>query len=144
MDSLRRVSEQEIGCSAACSRCGIGEGQWDQIAGKPCCPRCEEGLAIGEGPALVERTEKNSCAVCSHLGTIRFLTFPLSTSQPVEMDLCPDHFRSLLARRLGPFAYHQLRRRLDGLGVSVDRIFLLHDAFYDVQGRALQPAIEVE
>jgi len=144
MDSLRMVSVEEICCSAPCCRCGMTAGQWDRIADKSYCPACEESLALGEAPPLVERTEKKPCAVCNHSGTVRFLTFPLQTAQPLEMDLCPEHFRALLARRLGPFAYHQLRRRLDGLGLSVDQIFLLHDAFYDLEGRALQPAIDVE
>ena len=47
----------------------------------------------------------------------------------------------LIGRRLGPFAYHQLRRQLAALGLDADDVFLLHDTFYDVQGRALQPAV---
>ena len=72
------------------------------------------------------------------------LTFPLQSTTPVEMDLCPEHLRALLGRRLGPYAFHQIRRRLHLLGLGVELIFLLHEAFYDEQGRALQPALESE
>jgi hypothetical protein len=48
----------------------------------------------------------------------------------------------MIARRLGPHAFEQLRRQLYGVGLEVAQIFLLHDAFYDAHGRALQPALE--
>jgi hypothetical protein len=91
---------------------------------------------------MTERTAKKPCAACGKIGTVCYLTYPLQTSTPVEMDLCPEHLRALLGRRLGPYAFHQLRRRLHLLGLGVELIFLLHDAFYDEQGRALQPATE--
>jgi hypothetical protein len=50
--------------------------------------------------------------------------------------------RSLVGRRLEPTAFRQLSRRLSSLGITSEEIFLLHDAFYDRQGRALQPALE--
>jgi hypothetical protein len=92
---------------------------------------------------LVERTEKRLCCICSRLGTVRFLTFPLQSSTPVEMDVCPEHVRALLGRRLSMAAFAQLRRGLRMLGLSAEQIFLLHDAFYDQYGRALQPAVEL-
>jgi hypothetical protein len=58
------------------------------------------------------------------------------------MDLCPEHLRSLLARRLGPYAFNQIRRQLQAAGFDVEDLFLLHGAFYDAQGRALHPAYE--
>jgi hypothetical protein len=58
------------------------------------------------------------------------------------MDLCPEHVRALLGRRLSTSAFEQLRRRLRTLDLGVEQIFLLHDAFYDERGRALQPALE--
>jgi hypothetical protein len=97
---------------------------------------------MGLSEPLAERTEKNHCAVCNLTGTVRYLTFPLQMSTAIEMDLCPKHLRALLGRRLGTYAFHQLQRRLHALGMGVDSIFLLHDAFYDEQGRALQPATE--
>jgi hypothetical protein len=68
----------------------------------------------------------------------------LQASTPVEIDLCPEHLRGLLGRRLSAPAFGQLRRRLQQLGLDVERIFLLHDAFYDPQGKALQPAFELQ
>ena len=51
--------------------------------------------------------------------------------------------RGLIGRHLGPFAYHQIRRQLDALEVMVDEIFLLHEAFYDIYGRALHPLTDL-
>jgi hypothetical protein len=61
----------------------------------------------------------------------------------VEIELCPEHIRALVARRLGPHAFEQLRRQLQVLGLEVAEVFLLHEAFYDPMGRALQPALEI-
>ena len=33
---------------------------------------------MGEGDPLVERTDNKRCAVCHHLGTVRYVTFPLA------------------------------------------------------------------
>lgn len=144
MDSLRITPMNANTQMAPCCRCETGGRRWDRIAGKPYCPNCQESLAIGEADPLIERTEKHRCAACARVGTIRFLTFPLHASAPVELDLCPDHLRALLGRRLGPHAFHQLRRQFQVLDLSVEEIFLLHGAFYDCQGQALHPAIEVE
>ena len=127
-----------------CCRCSSRERRWDRIAGKAYCPECQESLVMGLADPLVERTEQQHCGACGWIGTVRFLTFPLQGVTPVEMDLCPEHLRALLGRRLNPAAFGQLRRRLRGLGLTVERIFLLHDAFYDEQGHALQPAFEVD
>jgi hypothetical protein len=97
---------------------------------------------MGEAEPLITRTENQRCAICHQLGTVRFLTFPLHWSRSVEMDLCGEHLRGLLGRRLGPHAFAQLRRQLGTIGLEVGLIFLLHDAFYDNHGRALQPALE--
>lgn len=143
MDSVRRVAlgapEQE-----PCSRCQALGCYWDRLAGKPCCPDCEEMLAAGEGPPMVARTVPGRCAVCSRQGVVPYFTFPLHTSGIVEIDLCSEHFRALLARRLGTYAFGQLRRRLQTGGLSAEQIFLLHEVFYDAQGRALQPVSDCE
>jgi hypothetical protein len=99
---------------------------------------------MGLAEPLIEPTEKKTCAACGRRGTVCFLTFPLQSATPVEMDLCAEHLRALLGRRLGPYAFHQLRRRLQHVGLDVSVIFLLHDAFYDEHGRAIQPATEPE
>jgi hypothetical protein len=140
MESLRLAPSQSRPRAAACCRCANAKRHWDRIAGKPYCPECQEALVLGLAAPLVEKTEKKQCAACSKSGTVCFLTYPLQSSTPIEMDLCPEHLRALLGRRLGPYAFHQLRRRLHLLGLGVELIFLLHDAFYDDQGRALQPA----
>jgi hypothetical protein len=54
--------------------------------------------------------------------------------------LCAEHLRALVGRRLGPHAFEQIRRQLTRLDLNVTDIFLLHEAFYDEHGRALQPA----
>lgn len=144
MDSLRMASVHEEEVFPACCRCGGDHRLWDRIAGRAYCPGCQESLVHGESEPLVERTEPQRCAACSHLGTVCFLTFPMDHPTAVEMDLCPVHLRALLGRRLGPFAYHQLLRQLHGLGYQANDIFLLHDAFYDDLGRALEPIAELE
>jgi len=144
MDSLRMAPAESVPSRVACCRCALNERRWDRIAGKAYCPECQEALIQGLSEPLREPTQRNSCAACARLGTVTFLTFPLRSSAPVEMDLCPEHLRCLIGRRLGPFAFHQLRRRLIKLGLGVEMIFLLHDAFYDNSGQALQPAEQAE
>jgi hypothetical protein len=131
-----------VSSSTPCSCCGAAGQRWDHIAGTPYCPDCEESLARGDGPTLIARTERQHCCICEHIGTIRYITAPLESDAAVELHLCPEHIRALVARRLGPFAFHQLSRRLQGLHLSVEQIFLLHRAFYDGQGQALQPVGE--
>jgi hypothetical protein len=142
MESLRMAPGQRLPAVLPCCRCASAERSWDRIAGKAYCPDCQEALVMGVADPLVERTEKNPCSICGRVGTVRFLTFPLQTGTPVEMDFCPEHLRALLGRRLSMAAFAQLRRGLRLLGLRADQIFLLHDAFYDPHGRALQPAVE--
>ena len=141
MDSFRMASSQGP-LVLPCCRCASAERRWDRIAGKAYCPECQEDLVMGLAEPLVERTEKNQCGICGRLRTVCFLTFPLQARTPVEMDLCAEHLRALLGRRLSAAAFAQFRRRLRQLDLDVERIFLLHDAFYDAQGYALQPAAE--
>jgi hypothetical protein len=143
MGSLRMAPRQEEQATLPCCRCANGQCRWDRIAGKAYCPGCQEALVLGLAEPLVERTQKQPCAACGRIGTVCFLSFPLQASTPVEIDLCPEHLRGLLGRRLSPPAFGRLRRRLQPLGLNVERIFLLHDAFYDLKGHALQPAIEL-
>jgi hypothetical protein len=141
MENLRTIEIADPFAEVRCCRCDRAEGRWDRIALRPYCPNCEESLALGVGEPLIERAERRQCAICARVGTLAFQTIPLHSDEAVEMDLCANHFRDLLARRLGPHAFHQLRRRLSNVGLSVGQIFLLHEAFYDVEGRALQPAL---
>lgn len=144
MDSLRWVSGDGVAADEPCSRCQASGCHWDRILHRAFCPDCEESLALGEGPPLVLRAERRRCVVCDRQGTVPFQTFPLHASGPVEMDLCGEHFRALLGRRLGPHAFHQLRRRLETLGLRAERVFLLHEVFYDNSGRALAPVADPE
>jgi hypothetical protein len=142
MGSLRMAPGQPQLATLPCCRCASAERRWDRVSGKAYCPECQEALVLGLSDPLVERTEKNPCGVCGRVGTVCFLSFPLQALTPVEIDLCPEHLRALLGRRLSAAAFGQLRRRLSQLGLDVERIFLLHDAFYDQRGHALQPAVE--
>jgi hypothetical protein len=142
MGGLRVVRKGDA-ARGACGRCKATGCPWDHIAGEPICPDCQESLAQGEGEPLIVRTEKNRCAVCDQQGTIHYLTYPLHAADPVEMDLCPRHFHSLLSRRLDRHAYHQLGRQLQALGLMARQVFLLHEAFYDEQGQPLQPIPEL-
>lgn len=142
MDSLRLAPAGSIPEMENCCNCSHGGQRWDRISARPYCPECQEGLALGETEALVLPTVKVSCTVCNHVGAVCYHTFPLNASAAVEMYLCAEHLRCLLGRRLGPHAFHQLRRQLATVGVRMADIFLLHEAFYDNLGRARQPVIE--
>ena len=138
MEGLRVVKNGDAP-HGPCRRCQADGCPWDRIAGELICPDCQEGLAQGEAEPLILRTEKKRCTVCQQLGTIGYLTYPLHSPEAVEMNLCPRHFHSLLARRLDRHAYHQLSRQLQTLGFTTRQVFLLHEAFYDEQGHSLQP-----
>ena len=97
---------------------------------------------MGDAAPIMERTDRRRCAICHFQGTVRFLTFPLHSRRPVEIDVCAEHLRGMVGRRLGPHAFEQLRRQLFALGLETSEIFLLHDAFYDENGRPIQPAGE--
>jgi hypothetical protein len=141
MDSLRIAPVDSIPALIPCCRCALSERRWDRVAGKAYCPNCQELLAQGQIDPLVEPTERNRCAVCNKTGTVCFHTFPLQSTTPVAIDLCPQHLRCLLGRCLDAHAFNQLRRQLSAVGLSVGDLFLLHAAFYDGRGRALQPAV---
>jgi hypothetical protein len=142
MDNMRLAPNGSVFPQIPCCRCGDKTRAWDRLAGKTYCPNCMEALAIGEADPITEKTDKRRCTVCHHLGTLRFMTFPLNSRRPVEMDLCSEHLRALVGRRLESQAFEQLRRQLLALGLEVSEIFLLHEAFYDEEGRAIQPAAE--
>ncbi len=141
MESLRLVSGTDVS-STPCDRCQAVQGRWDRIAGKVMCPQCEESLLQGETAPLREPSQPNRCAICNRLGTVCYLTYPLQSESPVEIDLCGQHLRDLLGRRLGPYAYYQLRRQLRSCGFEPTEVFLLHEAFYDEAGRALRPIVD--
>ncbi len=141
MDGLRTPSEDGEAARADCGRCRATGCPWDRIGGVPVCPDCQELLVRGEGEPLALRVEPRPCAACGSTGTVAFTTVPLR-AKPVVIDLCPAHLRALLGRGLDRAAYLELTRRLDTAGLAPGRVFLLHEAFYDRQGRALQPVRE--
>jgi len=142
MECVRLAPAESVFPRLPCCRCADRARFWDRIGGKTYCPGCVEAVIAGEAEPISERADRRRCAICHHPVTLRYLTFPLQSRRPVEFDLCGEHLRSLAARRLGPHAFTQLRRQLHGLRLDVAMIFLLHDAFYDEQGRALQPVAE--
>ena len=123
-----------------CSRCGDASRDWDRLGGRALCTQCQEALVLGLAAPLRLQARPGPCAACSSPGTAEFLTFPLRSRTPVELPLCAAHLRALLGRDLSVPAFERLRQRLHALDIGVDRIFLLHQAFYDRAGRALQPA----
>jgi hypothetical protein len=143
MEGLRVLTCEEATPQAPCIRCQATGCPWDRIAGKPMCPDCQEQLILGGGPPLVEKVEKRTCVICQHNGTLRYVTYPLHAARPVELDLCSLHYQSLLGRRLDGYAIKQLTRLLQPLGIKAQQLFLLHEAFYDEKGRALQPVPEM-
>ncbi|MFO0865563.1 MAG: hypothetical protein U0744_13090 [Gemmataceae bacterium] len=142
MESLRLAPAGSVFPKIPCCRCADNVRSWDRIAGKTYCPHCLEELILGEAAPIVERPEKRRCSICRTNGTVRYLTFPLRSRRPVEVDLCSKHLRDLLSRRLGPQAFDRIRKQLSHVHIQTNDIFLLHEAFYDPQGQALQPTPE--
>jgi hypothetical protein len=142
MSSMRVVNSSGLSPASPCSRCQSIGCHWDRLEGKPLCPDCQVELIRGEAEALVLRRERRGCAICEQLGTVRYLSFPLHEVEPIEIDLCPAHLRDLMARRLTSRSFQRLRRQLNLLGLAVEQIFLLHEAFYDENGLALRPMAE--
>ena len=143
MTGLRIVAGAEALPTHPCSRCQADGCPWDRIADKPICPDCQEKLALGEGPPLLEKPDpQNCCAICERPGTVRYLTYPLHLQQPLEIELCASHLQALLYRRLDRSAFQLLVERLESLSVTTQQVFLLHNAFYDPGGRPLQPIVE--
>jgi hypothetical protein len=141
MDNVRRLEQSQQ--PLPCTRCGHHHHQrcWDTVGGQTICPNCLELLSVGgpvEGDIAPLRipTEDRQCAACDVRGTVRFCTFPLNSQHPVEFDLCGRHVRALAGRRLSIGAFDLLRLHLRILGLDVSEIFLLHEAFYDRDGRS--------
>jgi hypothetical protein len=144
MESLRLAPGLSKPAFLPCSRCGNDDRDWDRIGARVFCTGCQESLILGRAAPLRLATVPRRCAACSAPGTVPFVTFPLRLRTPIEMQLCGPHMRCLLARDLPAPAFHRLRRRLAALRIDVQSVFLLHDAFYDARGRALQPAPELD
>lgn len=139
MAMLRQGAAESVTLRTPCCRCRDHSRPWDRIAGKTYCPNCLERILHGDDEPIVERPTNRRCAVCQRRGGVGYATFPLHARRPIEIDLCAEHLRALVARSLGPHAFDQLRRQLAELDLATNDVFLLHDAFYDASGRARQP-----
>ena|ERR1700722_17112078 len=138
MDGLRTLTANEAAAPTVCGRCCATGCPWDRIGGTSVCPDCQETLVRGEGEPLRLPLDERHCAACGSVGTLLFVTVPLR-SRAVAIDLCPTHLRALLGRALERSAFLELARQLHAAELTPGRIFLLHEAFYDRQGQALQP-----
>src|SRR5580765_7094813 len=96
MDTMRMAPAGSVALWKPCCRCGEKALGWDRIAGKPYCPGCEEAIVQGDSEPLIEQTRRMPCTACRCIGSVTVQTFPLKSSQPLEMDLCPEHLRCLL------------------------------------------------
>lgn len=126
-----------------CSRCRAQGCPWDALAGTPVCPDCQQLMLLGEIPPMRLTPTPGVCAVCPRNRIVLFQTAPLRSNRTLEIDLCSEHLLALLGRRLSPRSMKRLNRQLEVLGLNCQRIFLLHESFYDPLGRALQPVPEV-
>jgi hypothetical protein len=141
MSGLRSLTADDEAAPTICGRCRATGCPWDRIGGVSVCPDCQELMIRGEGEPLRLHSQPHRCAACGNSGTLPFVTVPLR-ARPVVIDLCALHLRELLGRRLEPEAFLELARQLLELQLVPGRIFLLHEAFYDRQGQALQPVAE--
>lgn len=136
---MRLIPRDRVDPHQPCSRCAAEGSRWDRLVCRPFCPECQEDLAHGRGVPFVQRTVKRPCAACARVGSLPIITFPLGSPNAIEFDLCAEHFRAILGRSLDPLAYRTLRRRLHDRHLTPRNVFLLHEAFYDDLGKALQP-----
>ena len=118
-------------------------GRWDSIGSTLACPDCLETLAASDedGVCVVEAASHRPCVLCGNRRTVRWQTYPRSEAWDVVLavDLCGRHVRALAARSLCRHAFLALRQWLGKHGLGSNDVFLLHDAFYDSKGTALQP-----
>ncbi len=121
-----------------CERCENETNLWDRLAGHVLCPECIEQMMIGIAPPIREPVTDVRCAICAALG-VTFETNLHRSRIAVHVPLCGDHLRDLAARRLDPPSFSVLYARLKNLSINRQKIFLLHDAFYDERGKALNP-----
>jgi hypothetical protein len=141
MNGLRTLKAGEETAPTICDCCTATGCPWDRIAGTSICPDCQERLIRGESEPMRFPSEERPCALCGTSGTLAFVTVPLH-ARAVAIDLCPKHLRALLARGLEPGAFLELARQLRHANLTPDRIFLLHEAFYDGHGMALKPVAD--
>jgi hypothetical protein len=137
-----RICEENIQ-PGPCFQCCDHSRAWDRIAGTTMCPNCQEKLAAGEAQYFRLPVQKRICAACSHEGVVLYMTWTKKeeTYQAIEIDLCGRHVKDMIGRCLDSDAFRDLEGQLNQLGVDVSQVFLLHGAFYDGAGQALQPVV---
>lgn len=126
----------------ACALCKMKGCPWDEIDSVPLCPDCLEGLAAGEIEAVKFSVIRSAhCCICRSLGAVRFVTVPLRTPAHMVTTLgfCPLHLRALVGRSLDHKDFGYLAVLLAAFGLRTYQVFLLHEAFYDQDGRAVDP-----
>ena len=97
MECVRLAPAESVFPKLPCCRCHDPARLWDRVGGKTFCPGCLEAIIAGDADPLSVRADRRRCAVCHHAATLRYLTFPLQSRRPVELDLCGEHLRCLLA-----------------------------------------------
>ncbi len=145
--------------SKPCDVCKSTGCPWDRLGYDPrtgdwktICPDCQQE-AVVSGTHARFHLVWGHCVCCDDPFTgcrggfprkvTPVLTFPLHTKRVLRLEFCAAHFHEFVGRRLGSWRLIILHRRLHWLGVCPRRVFLLHEAFYDHAGKALQP-VEME
>ncbi len=91
MECVRLAPAESVFPKLPCCRCADRARFWDRIGGKTYCPGCVEAVIAGDAMPIAERADRRRCAICHHPATLRYLTFPLQSRRPVELDLCGEH-----------------------------------------------------
>lgn len=139
------MSIRSIKASAKpCCRCGANNNVWDKVGPHPICYECQEKLAANACEVWRFATRHGRCAVCDEAQVVPFASLPVHAGKALEIELCGQHLRDVLGRRLSKRAFRVLRAVLEDAGISTGEIFLLHGAFYNERGNALQPVEEAE
>ena len=119
---------------------------------------CGDVAEVKSGPGFYKARNSELRAVMRRNGDLAHHTSPNVDVAAIQLDdlamECDDSLQYLLAflmlrvcvilRRLNARAFQNLRGQLQDLGLKAEQVFLLHEAFYDRHGRALQPAREVD
>ena len=119
MESLRLAPADSIFPKIPCSRCADHSRGGTGSSAKPIARTASKRWRGERRSPLWKKPIAGVVAICHHLGTVRYVTFPLHSRRPVEMELCSEHLRALIVRRLGPHGFEQLRRQLHNLGIEV-------------------------
>jgi hypothetical protein len=138
--SIRTITESTLLQPSDCAMCSDAPKKpWDRIDQVPYCMDCIENLMLGTAVPIKAQIEKYRCDICYRMGSVDFQTIPLHKNFGLIMHLCSVHLYDLLSRNLSEINFKYLRAQLKNFSVNVQEIFFLHGAFYDQDGRAIQP-----